>query len=236
MTQQSSSSSKQSNTATAQSPGGQHTAADTTREVTGQVKETVGQVADQAQQAAGQAVDQARQQVSSRLVDQKDRAADGLTSVAQALRQTSQQLRTQDQQAITSYIENAASQVERVSDYLKNNDLGGLIDDVERFARRQPALFLGGTFVLGLLGARFLKSSRPTPPSGSYGGNTALAQRQPDYSTGYQGGNGTRFPNIAANSGAGMGAEPNPSMGRAPSAQSYPSGSGPRSYDNRPEE
>jgi len=226
MTQQSSSSSRQGNTAS-----------DATREVAGQVKETVGQVADQAQQAAGQAVDQARQQVSSRLVDQKDRAADGLTNVAQALRQTSQQLRAQDQQAVTSYIENAASQVERVSDYLKNNDLGGLIDDVERFARRQPALFLGGTFVLGLLGARFLKSSRPTPAvGGSYGGNTALAQRQPGYSTGYQDGNGTRFPNTSANSGARMRAEPNSPMGRAASTQSYPSGSGPRSYDYRPEE
>src|SRR3954467_4805967 len=112
MTQQSSSSSKQSSAG---------------REVTVQAKETVGQVTEQAQQAAGQVVDQARQQVSSRLAGQKDRAAEGLTSVAQALRQTSQHLREQDQQNVTGYIESAASQVERVSNYLKHNDLGGLI-------------------------------------------------------------------------------------------------------------
>jgi len=200
--------------------------------VTGQVKETVGQVTEQAQQAAGQVVDQARQQVSSRLADQKDRAAEGLTSVAHALRQTSQQLHEQDQQAVTGYIESAASQVERVSNYLKQNDLGGLIDDVERFARRQPALFLGGTFVLGLLGARFLKSSRPS----TYPGSTALAQRQLGYSTGYQRGGGTRFPNAGTSSGAGMRSGSASTMGRATSTQSYPSGGGPRSYDYRPEE
>jgi uncharacterized protein YjbJ (UPF0337 family) len=221
MTQQSSSTSRQANTAS-----------DATRQVTGQVKETVGQVADQAQQAAGQVVDQARQQASARLVGQKDRAAEGLTSVAHALRQTSQQLRAQDQQAVTGYIESAASQVERMSNYLKQNDLGGLIDDVEQFARRQPALFLGGTFVLGLLGARFLKSSRPTTGGrGGYPGSTALAQRQP----GYQGGVGTRFSNAGANYGAGMRSESSSTSGRA-TTQPYSSRSGPRLYDNRPEE
>jgi len=233
MTQQSSSSSRRSNTASATSQEGQHTATDATREVTGQVKETVGQVAEQAQQAAGQAVGQARQQVSSRLAGQKDRAAEGLTSVAQALRQTSQQLREQDQQTVTGYIESAASQVERVSNYLKQNDLGGLIDDVEQFARRQPALFLGGTFVLGLLSARFLKSSRPaTGLGGGYAGNTALAQRQPAY----QSMGSTRFQNVGANTGVGMRSGSSTTSGRATSTQSYSSGNGPRSYDNRSEE
>jgi hypothetical protein len=36
-----------------------------------------------------------------------------------------------------------------------------LIEDAQRFARRQPAVFLGLSFGLGLLGARFLKSSPP---------------------------------------------------------------------------
>jgi hypothetical protein len=105
-------------------------------------------------------VDQAREQASSTLGTQKESAAAGLSSVAQALRQTGQQLRDQDQVGITSYIDSAASQVEDISSYLQNSDLSQLVDDVERFARRRPALFLGGAFALGLLGARFLKSSR----------------------------------------------------------------------------
>jgi hypothetical protein len=35
------------------------------------------------------------------------------------------------------------------------------VHDAETFARRHPDLFLGGTFVAGLLLARFLKSSTP---------------------------------------------------------------------------
>jgi len=233
MTQQSSSSSGQAKVTPATSQEGQHTASDVTHQVTGQVKETVGQVADQAQHTAGQVANQARQQVSSRLVEQKDRAAEGLTSVAHALRQTSQHLREQDQQAVTGYIESAASQVERISNYLKQNDLGGLVDDVEHFARRQPALFLGGTFVLGLLGARFLKSSRPTTGSaGGYSGRTTLARWQP----GYQGMAGTGFPNTGAGATANMRSGASSTGGRATPTQSYPSGNGPRSYDYRPEE
>jgi len=221
MTQQSSSSNKPANTAAAAS-----------REVAGQVKETVGQVTEQAQQAAGQVVGQARQQVSSRLAGQKDRAAEGLTSVAHALRQTGEQLREQDQQAITGYIETAASQVERISNYLKQNDLGGLIDDVERFARRQPALFLGGTFVLGLLGARFLKSSRPSTGYGRYPGSTALAQRQPMY----QGAGSTGYPYTGSSYGTPMRSGSSSTTERAPSTQPYSSGLGPQSNDYQSEE
>jgi uncharacterized protein YjbJ (UPF0337 family) len=237
MTQQSSSRGKQSSATTRGSQEGQNTASGAAREVTGQVKETAGQVTEQAQQVAGQAVDQARQQVSSRIAGQKDRAAESLTSVAQALRQAGQQLREQDQQGVTGYIDSAASQVERVSNYLKHNDFGQLIDDVERFARRQPALFLGGTFVLGLLGARFLKSSRPyTGPAGGYTGGAPLAQRQQGYYTGYPGTAGFQEASGAARYGSGMPSGPYSTTGRTMTEQPSPSGTGPRSYDQRPEE
>lgn len=147
------------------------------REVADQAKETAGQVADQAQQVARQVTDQTRQQVSAQVTTQKDRAADGLSHVAQALRQTGQQLREQDQAGITQYIDRAASQVEQFSNYLQRSDMGQLVDDVEHFARRRPALFLGGVFALGMLGARFLKSSRQQLNASS---NYPLATRQ-DY-------------------------------------------------------
>lgn len=149
MTQQSGSGSDSLNASSGTSPSIQESVGSTVNQVTNQAKDTVGQVTGQA-----------RQQVQSRITGQKDRAAEGLTGVAQALRQTGQQLRDQDQTGFTGYIDSAAAQVERVSDYLRGKDVGELIDDVEHFARRQPALFVGGAFVLGVLGTRFLKSSR----------------------------------------------------------------------------
>jgi hypothetical protein len=237
MTQQSSSKGRQGTSNTGTSREAQNTASDSAHDMTDQVKETVGQVTGQAQQAAGQVVGQAREQVSSRLAGQKDRAAEGLTSVAQALRQTGQQLREQDQQSVTSYIDSAASQVERVSNYLRQNDLGGLIDDVEHFARRQPALFLGGTFVLGLLGARFLKSSRPY--TGSVAGNTrgtALAHRQQTYNTGYPSTTGFGAATTSAAPGAGTHLGRSSTVGRSANEPSSTYRTGSRSYDPRSEE
>jgi hypothetical protein len=42
---------------------------------------------------------------------------------------------------------------------LRNKDVGELFQDAQRLARRQPVAFVGAAFVLGLVGARFLKSS-----------------------------------------------------------------------------
>jgi hypothetical protein len=135
------------------------------RDMAGQTKDQVQQKAaqtkDQVQQKAGEVAAKAQEQVASRLSTQKENAAQSLSSVASALRQTGQQLSGQDQMGVTGYIDQAADQVERLSSYLQDNDLGRLVGDVERFARRQPALFLGGAFLAGLLGARFLKASRP---------------------------------------------------------------------------
>jgi hypothetical protein len=130
----------------------------------------VEQAKDKAQELASQAQQKAGEQVESGLARGKSRAAETLGGVAQSLRLSSQHLREQNQEGTGRYVEKAAQQVERLSSYLQNADVGEVVDQVEDFARRQPALFLGGAFALGLLGARFLKSSRRgevgTPASG----------------------------------------------------------------------
>ena len=115
---------------------------------------------NQAKEKLTDAGSQAGDKVASRLDSQKDKAAEGLGSVAQALRQASDQLRGQnDGAAGHEYVASAANQVERLSDYLRSTNTKDMVSGVERFARQQPALFVGGAFMLGLLGARFLKSS-----------------------------------------------------------------------------
>lgn len=124
-------------------------------------------VLQQASQKASEMADQARTQVVSKLGDQKERATGSLETVAQALRQTGQQLREQDQEPFGKFADGAADVVDRFSGYLNQRDIHQIIGEVEGFARRQPALFLGGAFTLGLLAARFLKSS--SDGSGSMG-------------------------------------------------------------------
>lgn len=113
-------------------------------------------------------MDRVRERATAQLSTQKDRATDGLGSVAQAVRQSTQHLRENKQDAIAQYVDKAADQIDRLSAQLRNRDVGELVDEVQRFARRQPALFVGTAFALGVIGARFLKSSsdRASRPRG----------------------------------------------------------------------
>jgi hypothetical protein len=104
-------------------------------------------------------VDRVRERATAQLSSQKDRATDGLGSVAQAVRQSTQHLRDNKQDAIANYVEKAADQIDRFSTQIRNRDVGELVNEVQRFARRQPALFVGSAFAIGVIGARFLKSS-----------------------------------------------------------------------------
>jgi hypothetical protein len=96
-----------------------------------------------------------------RLTGGLDQAADLLGNVADAVESVGQQLRQNDQGMLAEYANRAAYQIDRFSGYLEENDVEDLVYDVERFARRQPAVFLGGAFALGLLAVRFIKASAP---------------------------------------------------------------------------
>jgi len=105
-------------------------------------------------------VDRVKQSATEQLTNQKDRGIDALGSVAQAVRSSTQRLRDEHHDAIAGYVDKAADQIENWSRQLKEKDIDELVTDVQRLARRQPVVFIGSAFVLGLAGARFLKSSR----------------------------------------------------------------------------
>lgn len=109
-----------------------------------------------------------RERATAQLNTQKDRATDGLGLIAQAVRQTTGKLREDQQDTIAQYVEKAADQIERLSNSLREKDVSELLQDAQRFARRQPALFIGGSFAAGLLAARFLKSSTDERRSSDY--------------------------------------------------------------------
>jgi hypothetical protein len=103
--------------------------------------------------------DRIRGVASTQLSNQKERATDGLSGLSSAIRQSTQTFRDQHQDTMAGWVEAAADRIDRLSQHLRERDIGDLTHDVERFARRQPAAFLGVTFMAGVLAARFLKSS-----------------------------------------------------------------------------
>lgn len=124
---------------------------------------------DEAKNLAREAKDQTKELANqagshlSQLVNrQKDQAAERLGGLAGSLRDAAGKLE-QDETIgnFGSYATKAAEQVDRFSNYLRDGDLQGFFRDAETTARRHPDLFLGGTFLAGLLLARFLKASNP---------------------------------------------------------------------------
>lgn len=123
------------------------------------------ELTDELTHLASDVAGQAKKTAESSLSGGQKRAAESLGTVANAIRKTGEQLRAEDQGALTEYLDQAAQKVDAASEYLQRRSLGQVVGDLEQFARREPALFLGGAFVAGLVGGRFLKASRPTPSS-----------------------------------------------------------------------
>jgi len=125
----------------------------------GSAREQIREVKDQVVGQAKTSLQQARDRASSSLGESKSQFADQISAVAGALRRTTEHLRSEDQPRIAGLTETVARQADQVADYLRNKDAAAMKNDLESLARRQPALMLGGALVLGLIGARFLKSS-----------------------------------------------------------------------------
>ncbi len=121
-----------------------------------QTKEAATEVAVHAKGLASDVAHQTMEKVDARVAAQKGKSARDVSDVAKALRETSGQL---DGNMLFPYIEKAAEKLETASQFLRTANLKDLRGTLETFARREPALFLGGALALGALAARFLKSS-----------------------------------------------------------------------------
>lgn len=118
------------------------------------------ELALQARERAGEFVGEYTDRARSGIEDTMTRVSSELGSVASALRQCSDG-NTSENAMLMPYVNQVADQVDRLSQFLETRRVDDLARDVEGFARRNPAVFLGACFGVGILAARFLKASRP---------------------------------------------------------------------------
>lgn len=125
--------------------------------------ETAGHLAERAAGVGFQQADRAREQT-----------AEGLNQLASTVRRVSTDMES-EQPAIANIASTAAEQTERIASFLRETDARQLVHSVEDVARRQPLLFLGGAFLLGVAASRFIKAagggsnvSRPAYGTSSY--------------------------------------------------------------------
>ncbi len=112
-----------------------------------QATASVGHLAERAADVGIQKADRGREM-----------AAEGIDKLAQSVRRLSTDMEA-DQPQIAGAAVTAADQAEKVAQYLRETDVRQIIGNVEETARRQPLIFLGGAFLLGMAVSRFVKAA-----------------------------------------------------------------------------
>jgi uncharacterized protein YjbJ (UPF0337 family) len=134
---------------------------------TDKIKGQASDLVDAAKDVASQATDKLKDAVN----DRKASGAEYVGSLADTMRRAAREFDT-DLPIAGTYIRKAASQVEGVSDQIRNGNLNDLVRNAQSFARRQPTAFLGLAVLAGFGAVRFLKSS-----SGEVGSPSEAARR-----------------------------------------------------------
>ena len=124
-------------------PGVSTTPAESAR----RIKDSASSVIDRGKEAAAEAVNEG-----------VDRVAGSAESAASALRRAAADVDS-DHAWIGSALRKGADGLERASQSLSGGDFTRALDDLNGFARRQPALFLGASLALGFALARVGKTA-----------------------------------------------------------------------------
>ena len=137
-----------------------------------------------AKQAGGEIVNQVQQKAGSQIAEQKDSAVSDLSHVVQAVRRFGESLAGEQGSGpiaryAAEYGDKAANSLERFSTYIREQDPKQLLNDVQNFGRRRPALLIGGAFLLGFAGARLIKSSMEQAAQHSFDDKDVLNVRPP---------------------------------------------------------
>jgi hypothetical protein len=125
----------------------------------GRLPERTQEAAERAGHAAIEKVEAVRDRTRDGINQGKQQVADRIRRLGSALRSASDTLREEDN-VVARYADYASETIEKAAGYVSSADVTRTVQDIERFARRQPALFFGGAFLLGLAAGRFLKSSQ----------------------------------------------------------------------------
>ena len=126
----------------------------------------IDEAADQIRSRAGDAADGVAAKASSAAQDVNDRAA-GLLGTAKTMASDAGGKLEQELPPAATYIRRAADEIDAMADAVQRRDVRQLVGDVQSFARRQPAAFLGATVLGGFAIMRLLKAPTPVHQSGA---------------------------------------------------------------------
>jgi uncharacterized phage infection (PIP) family protein YhgE len=134
------------------------TAADGAKEVAGEASAQTKAVISQAKQQVDDLVTQTRAEVRQQAEDRSAQAAAGLLRLSEQVAALADG-QPESAGSLPRYLEEAQEHVRRLASRLEQGGPQGLLDDMSRFARRRPGLFLAGSVGAGFLVGRMLRAA-----------------------------------------------------------------------------
>jgi hypothetical protein len=124
------------------------------------IPDEIPSMTDRARSDIAEAAETAKAEARRIVSQQKDAGADRLGEVAGAVHGAARSLEPGMPQ-MASYVHDAAARLEDAAQTLRQRNIDDLMTEISRFARSQPALFVGGAMLAGFALTRFLRSSAP---------------------------------------------------------------------------
>ena len=121
-----------------------------------QAKQTVANVASDAKAGVANQLEQKVEQAKGVGIEKIETVSDALRGAGEKLEGTG---------PLPQLAEKAAAGIENLAHFIENKSIGDVFRGIESFAKREPALFLGGAVALGVVAGRFLKSSSRRNPT-----------------------------------------------------------------------
>jgi len=129
------------------------------QQVVGTVKEQASEVRQQVASEARNLVGEAKGQLHGQARSQTEQLAGGIRRMADQVRSLAEG-RADEAGQVGDYARQAASKLSDLSSTVEQRGFDGLIDDVQRFARRRPGAFLGAAAITGFAVGRLLRGAK----------------------------------------------------------------------------
>jgi hypothetical protein len=143
------------------------TAAEGAKEVAGEATAQTKVVISQAKQQVDGLVTQTREEIRQQAEDRSAQAAGGLRTLSEQVAALANG-RPDSAGSLPRYLEEVQEHVLGLASKLEHGGPQGILDDVSRFARRRPGLFLAGAAGAGFVVGRAVRASsgqgHPTSP------------------------------------------------------------------------
>lgn len=123
----------------------------------------------QAAQRAGETGEHLKEQAERAADGARHRAADEIRTFGDAIGAATEQLeKNEDSRRVATYARSFSKTCRHAADYVERADLSEMGRDAAQFARKNPAMFVGGAVLAGFAIGRLL-SAKPAEKRDAYG-------------------------------------------------------------------